>query len=103
MTNKPTKPIKLSPKMTKEQLEEITKRQEEEKKLQALQQLAQRRESIAVNILLQLCHAANQRVVATMDSTKVTVDTKGLVALSVEMADELMMTLYGQNVKEVKK
>ena len=87
MANKPTKPVHQAKVFTPEQIRD-------EKRMQALQQLAQRRESFAINILCNLVHAANQKVVATMDSTKITVDTKGLVDLSVEMADHLMEKLY---------
>lgn len=51
MANKPTKPIKLSPKMTNEQMQELAKKQEEELEMKRLAYFAQRREGIAVNIL----------------------------------------------------
>ena len=56
--------------------------------------LQQKRETFAINILCNLCQAATQKVVATMDSAKLTLDTTGLVDRAVEMADALIEKLY---------
>ena len=67
---------------------------EEEKKVKIAQFLQQKREGFAINILCNLCQAANLKVVAKMDITKLTVDTDGLVDRAVEMADKLIEKLY---------
>ena len=67
---------------------------EEQKKAKIMQFLQQKREGFAINILCNLCHAADHKVVATMDSTKLTIDTDGLVDKAVEMADKLIEKLY---------
>lgn len=67
---------------------------EEEKRQQIAQVLMQKREQFAINILCNLCQTASPKVVATMDSTKLTVDTTGLVDKAVEMADHLLEKLY---------
>lgn len=87
MANKPTKPIHQAKVFTPEQIQE-------QKKNQALAMLVQKREAFAVNILCHLCDGANQRVVVSMDSTKLTLDTNGLVDKAVEMADRLLERLY---------
>ena len=87
MANKPTKPVHQEKVFTPEQIQE-------QKRNQALQMLIQKREGFAINILCNLCQGASQRVVATMDSTKLTLDTTGLVDKAVEMADHLLEKLY---------
>ena len=67
---------------------------EEEKKAKIMQFLQQKREGFAINILCNLCQAASPKVVATMDSTKLTLDTTGLVDQAVKMADALFEKLY---------
>ena len=67
---------------------------EEQKKAKIMQFLQQKREGFAINILCNLCQAASPKVVATMDSTKLTLDTTGLVDKAVEMADKLIEKLY---------
>lgn len=75
------RPIKKAKVITPEQLQE-------QKKQQAMQFLVQRRESFAVNIL---CHMV-QGAITNRDVTNM--DCKGLVDLSVEMADRLIEHLY---------
>ena len=61
---------------------------EEEKKQKIMQFLQQKRETISVNLLCNLVHGAiTNRNVTNMDC-------KGLVNLSVEMADALIEKLY---------
>lgn len=61
---------------------------EEEKKIKIAQFLQQKRETISVNLLCNLVHGAiTNRNVTNMDC-------KGLVDLSVEMADQLIEKLY---------
>ena len=67
---------------------------EDEKKAKIMQFLQQKREGFAINILCNLCQAADLKVVATMDNTKLTIDTDGLVDKAVEMADKLIEKLY---------
>lgn len=67
---------------------------DEEKKMKIAQFLQQKREGFAINILCSLCKSADPRIVATMDSTKLTLDTTGLVDKAVAMADKLMEKLY---------
>ena len=67
---------------------------EEQKKAKIMQFLQQKREGFAINILCNLCHVADLKVVATMDKTKLTIDTDGLVDKAVEMADKLIEKLY---------
>ena len=67
---------------------------EEQKKAKIMQFLQQKREGFAINILCNLCHAADLKVVATMDNTKLTIDTDGLVDKAVAMADKLIEKLY---------
>lgn len=67
---------------------------EEQKKMKIAKFLQQKREGFAINILCNLCHAADLKVVATMDKTKLTIDTDGLVDKAVEMADKLIEKLY---------
>ena len=87
MANKPTKPIKVARTITPDQIRD-------EKRMQAMAQLAQRRESFAINILCNLVHGKAYDDI---------VNPEGFCELSVKMADEMMELLYGQNVKEVKK
>ena len=61
---------------------------EEEKRVKVMQFLQQKRETISVNLLCNLVHGAiTNRNVTNMDC-------KGLVDLSVEMADALIEKLY---------
>lgn len=75
---------------------------DEEKKGQIMQILAQKREYYAITILNGLCHAANPKVVATMDKTMVSLDTTGLVEKAVDMADKLLEKLYPIKEEESK-
>ena len=88
MANKPRNPIKLSPKMTNEQMQELAKKQEEEQMMKRLAFFAQRREGIAVNILCSMMQGA----ITNKDVTNF--DCKSLVDLSVEMTDSLLEKLY---------
>ena len=78
MANKPTKPIKVARTITPDQIRD-------EKRMQALQQLAQRRESFAINILCNLIQG---------DKDITNYDCKIVVDMAVEMADHLMEKLY---------
>lgn len=61
---------------------------EEEKRVKVMQFLQQKRETFSVNLLCNLVHGAiTNRNVTNMDC-------KGLVDLSVEMADALIEKLY---------
>ena len=58
---------------------------------------AEKRESFAINILCSLCQgvsSARAIVKADMHSTTIAIDTNGIVADAVNMADELMDKLY---------
>lgn len=82
--NKPNKPANLHPVGAAAQ-RPLT---EEEKKVKIMQFLQQKRETISVNLLCNLVHGAiTNRNVTNMDC-------KGLVDLSVEMADALIEKLY---------
>ena len=59
---------------------------EEEKRLQIVRFLSQKREQFATNILYNLCRVLSD------DATSA--QAKAMVSLSVEMADELMQKLY---------
>ena len=65
--------------------------QEVERKNQALSYLANQRSSFAINILCNMVRGA----ITNRDCTNM--DCKGLVDLSVEMADHLMDKLYSVN------
>lgn len=70
---------------------------EEEKQARIMQFLQQKRETFAVNILCQLCagvSSARAVVKADLHSTTIAIDTNGLVADAVKMADELLEILY---------
>ena len=70
---------------------------EDEKKVKIMQFLQQKRETFAVNILCQLCagvSSARAVVKADLHSTTIAIDTNGLVADAVKMADELLEILY---------
>ena len=88
MGQKLNKPIKQERTITPDMIRD-------QKKMQALQQLAQRT-SFAVNILCNMVRGA----ITNRDCTNA--DCKGLVDLSVEMADRLMEKLYGQTNEEKK-
>lgn len=69
----------------------------EERKQRIMQILAQKREQFAVNILCSLCQGVSSAmavVKADLHSTTIAIDTNGLVADAVKMADELMEKLY---------
>ena len=89
MSNKPTRPISLSPKMTNEQMKELTRKSEEERKQKALSYLANQRSTIAVNVL---CNLVREK-----DCDKE--DYLQMVDLSVEMADRMMDRLYSSEEK----
>lgn len=59
---------------------------EEEKRLQIVRFLSQKREQFATNILYNLC--------GMLSGAATSPRAKALVSLSVEMADELMQKLY---------
>ena len=86
MANKPRKPIKLSPKMTNEQMQELAKKQEDEQMMKRLAYFAQRREGIATNILCSLTHGR--------EPGRSKDDLMEYVDFSVEMADRLLEKLY---------
>jgi len=88
MANKPRNPIKLSPKMTNEQMQELAKKQQEEQELKRIAYFAQRREGIAVNILTSLCRGNGFAYPKDQDNFGQLVD------LSVEMTDRLLEKLY---------
>lgn len=70
---------------------------EEQKKLKVMQFLQQKRENFSISILCALCHGAgNAKSYATLKdpTTKLTIDTDGLVDKAVEMADQLLEKLY---------
>lgn len=68
----------------------------EEKQAKIMQFLTQKRETISVNLLCNLVHGA----ITNKDVTNM--DCKGLVDLSVEMADALMEKLYPIKEEESK-
>ena len=85
----------MSPKMTNEQMQELAKKDQEEQMMKRLAYFAQRREGIATNILCSLIQSAHpQKVVATMDSTTISIDTNGFVDQAVDLADKLLEKLY---------
>lgn len=89
MSNKPNKPIQLNPVQRP-----LT---DEEKQARAMQFLAQKREQYAINILCNLCQgvsSARAVVKADLHCTTIAIDTNGLVADAVKMADELLEKLY---------
>ena len=86
MANKPRNPIKLSPKMTNEQMLELAKKQEEEQMMKRLAYFAQRREGIATEIL---CSLIRGRVPGTTKA-----GFMEYVDISVEIADRLLEKLY---------
>lgn len=61
---------------------------EEEKRVKVMQFLQQKRETISVNLLCNLVHGA------ITNKNVTNMDCKGLVDLSVEMADALIEKLY---------
>lgn len=67
---------------------------EEEKRLQIVRFLSQKREQFAINILCNLCRVLSD------DATSA--QAKAMVSLSVEMADELMQKLYPMEREEGK-
>lgn len=70
---------------------------EEEKQARIMQFLQQKREQFSINILCSLCQgvsSARAVVKADLHSTTIAIDTNGLVADAVKMADQLMETLY---------
>ena len=70
---------------------------EEEKQAKIMQFLQQKREQFSINILCSLCQgvsSARSIVKADLHSTTIAIDTNGIVADAVKMADELMEKLY---------
>ena len=70
---------------------------DEEKQARIMQFLQQKREQFSINILCSLCQgvsSARAVVKANLHSTTISIDTNGLVADAVKMADELMERLY---------
>lgn len=78
---------------------------DEEKKVKVMQFLQQKREQFSINILCSLCQgvsSARAIVKADLHSTKIAIDTNGIVADAVKMADELMEKLYPIKEEESK-
>ena len=93
MANKPTKPIRLAP-QTKE-----------EQEMQVARFFANKREQFAINILCSLCQgvsSARSIVKADLHSTTIAIDTNGIVADAVKMADELLEKLYPVKLEDKK-
>lgn len=70
---------------------------DEEKQARIMQFLQQKREQFSINILCSLCQgvsSARAVVKADLHSTTIAIDTNGLVADAVKMADELLEKLY---------
>lgn len=72
---------------------------DEEKKARIMQFLQQKREQFSINILCSLCQGVPtaRAVVKTnlqTDTSSIGIDTSGLVAGAVKMADELLENLY---------
>ena len=70
---------------------------DEEKQARIMQFLQQKREQFSINILCSLCQgvsSARSIVKADLHSTTIAIDTNGIVADAVKMADELMEKLY---------
>lgn len=68
-----------------------------EQKKKIVQFLAQKREEFSINILCSLCQgvsSARAVVKADLHCTTIAIDTNGLVADAVKMADELMEELF---------
>ena len=89
MANKPNRPIKPMPVQRP-----LT---DEEKQARIMQFLQQKREQFSINILCSLCQgvsSARSIVKADLHSTTIAIDTNGIVADAVKMADELMEKLY---------
>ena len=82
MTNKPRNPIKLSPKMTNEQMQELAKKQEEEQMAKRLAYFAQRREGIAVHIL------------GSLLQNNPGVKGEDVIIKAVDLTDKLLEKLY---------
>ena len=89
MANKPNRPIKPMPVQRP-----LT---DEEKQARIMQFLQQKREQFSINILCSLCQgvsSARSIVKADLHSTTIAIETNGIVADAVKMADELMEKLY---------
>lgn len=70
---------------------------DEEKQARIMQFLQQKREQFSINILCSLCQgvsSARSIVKADLHSTTIAIDTNGIVADAVKMADELLEKLY---------
>ena len=70
---------------------------EEERKQRVMQFLQQKREQFSINILCSLCQgvsSARSIIKASVHSTTIAIDTNGIVADAVKMADELLEKLY---------
>ncbi len=73
---------------------------EQEKQARIMQFLQQKREQFSINILCSLCQgvsSARAIVKADLHSTTIAIDTNGIVADAVKMADELLEKLYPIN------
>lgn len=73
---------------------------DEEKQARIIQFLQQKREQFSINILCSLCQgvsSARAIVKADLHSTTIAIDTNGIVADAVKMADELLEKLYPIN------
>lgn len=91
---KPIKPIPVQRPLT-----------EQEKQARIMQFLQQKREQFSINILCSLCQgvsSARAVVKADLHSTTIAIDTNGLVADAVKMADELLEKLYPIKEEESK-
>lgn len=78
---------------------------EEEKKVKIMQFLQQKREQFSINILCSLCQGVSSDrsiVKAYLHSTTIAIDTNGIVADAVKMADELLEKLYPIKEEESK-
>lgn len=78
---------------------------DEEKQAKIMQFLQQKREQFSINILCSLCQgvsSARAIVKADLHSTTIAIDTNGIVADAVKMADELLEKLYPIKEEESK-
>ena len=78
---------------------------DEEKQARIMQFLSQKREQFSINILCSLCQgvsSARAIVKADLHSTTISIDTNGIVADAVKMADDLLERLYPIKEEESK-
>lgn len=78
---------------------------DEEKQARIMQFLQQKREQFSINILCSLCQgvsSARSIVKADLHSTTIAIDTNGIVADAVKMADDLLEKLYPIKEEESK-